>query len=62
MNFGRRIHRDEARAPNPRRCVTLDSESIRDGLAGTRLPALQPVAFSQVKLRKILKAAVRFEH
>jgi integrase len=62
LNFGRRIHRDEARTPNPRRCVTLDSESIRDGLAGARLPALQPVAFSQVKLRKILKAAARFEH
>lgn len=61
LNFGRKIHRDEARAPNPRRCVTLDCESIRDGLAGARLPTLQPVAFSQVKLRKILNAAARFE-
>lgn len=61
LNFGRKIHRDEARAPNPRRCITLDSESIRDGLAGARIPALQPVAFSQVKLRRILKAAACFE-
>lgn len=61
LNFGRKIHRDETRSPNPRRCVTLDSESIRDGLAGARLPALQPVAFSQTKLRKILKSAARFE-